>query len=470
MLERKTENKRKNPMTEKNLPENKKVLIETWGCQMNVADSERMLDLLKKRNYVLTDKQDEADLVVLNTCHIREKAKHKVVSKLGRLRRPDALKSGAKVAVTGCVAQAEGKKLVKEAPNIDIMLGPGKIDDLPSLIDSFEESGKRTFAFGFDKTQSLKKETVSAKQTLTGKTEISRFVNINEGCNNFCTFCVVPFTRGPEISRTTEEIATEVQNIVDTGAKEITLLGQNVNSYGLDLVNKNLYHNKEDPFVHLLKEVSKIDGLDRLRFTTSNPHDFTRSLAQLFKEEPKLGKYIHLPVQSGNDYVLERMKRKVTRAEYLEKISWLKSIHPDMAISTDLIVGFPGETEEQFSDTLSLMEKVRFSFVFSFKYSIRKNTAAARFTDQIPESVKSERLRRLQDLQQKITEEINDSEISKTRNVLFHYQSKKEENTYYGRTEYFHLVKVTTEHNLVGKILPVQIIAANKTALEGILA
>lgn len=448
----------------------KKVHIETWGCQMNVADSERMLALLKEKNYQLTTDEAEADLLVLNTCHIREKAKHKVVSKLGRLRQPGQVKAGAKVAVTGCVAQAEGKNLIRDISNVDMVLGPGKIDELPDVLARIDSGERKVAALGFDKKKTVKSERTAAKQVMTGKTEVSRFVNINEGCNNFCTFCVVPFTRGPEISRTAEEILTESRNLIAAGAKEITLLGQNVNSYGLDLVRKGFDEVGAEPFANLLAEVAKIDGLERLRFTTSNPHDFTRPLAELFAAEPKLGSYIHLPVQSGNDEVLARMKRKVTAAEYLERVQWLRSARPDMAISTDLIVGFPGETEAQFEDTLALMEQVRFSFVFSFKYSIRKNTAAARFKDQVDEKVKTTRLHKLQALQDKITMEINSAEIGATREVLFHYQSTKEPGIYYGRTPSFHLVKVAATRDLVGTTAPVTIIAANTTALEGRLS
>lgn len=458
-------------------PAKKKVLVETWGCQMNVADSEKMLGLLMDRNYELTEKPEEADLVLLNTCHIREKARHKVVSRLGKLRENKTKNPNMKIAVAGCVAQAEGKKLMEISPTIDILLGPGKIDHLPELLTKHEQSGERVMAIGFDKNRGdhhheEKKAdadvAVKSNPVTTGKNEISRYVNINQGCNNFCTFCVVPFTRGREISRTPAEIVAESAALVAEGAKEITLLGQNVNSYGLDLMEQGKLTSSENgAFVDLLAAVADIPELQRLRFTTSNPHDFTKPLADLFVAKPKLGRYIHLPVQSGNDEVLQRMRRKVTVAEYWQRIEWLRAVNPEFAISTDLIVGFPGETDEQFEDTLRLVERVQYSFIFAFKYSPRKGTAAARFTDQVPEDVKDERLKQLNDLQSSITVKQNLAEIGKTREVLCHYESRKEPGIFYGRTPEFRLVRIASQRDLVGELVKAEIVEANQTALVG---
>lgn len=453
----------------------KKVLIETWGCQMNVADSETMLNMLQEKNYELTQQADQADLVLLNTCHIREKATHKVLSRLGKLREiARDSNPQMKIAVAGCVAQAEGKKLLKQAKNIDILLGPGKINDLGDLLDQQQKSGKQVMSVGFkakDSKEEIKySQSTLAKPSLAGKNDVSRFINIAQGCNNFCSFCVVPFTRGREISRQPHEILKEAQNLVAEGAREITLLGQNVNSYGLDLVEKGLLDaTPRGPFVELLEAVAKVEGIQRLRFTTSNPHDFTKPLADLFRQEKSLGRYIHLPVQSGNDVVLERMKRKVTVAEYWERVNWLRSVDPEMAISTDLIVGFPGETDQQFEDTLKLVEAVRYSFIFAFKYSPRKGTAAARYLDQVPDSVKSERLARLNQLQDSITIQQNLEEVGRKRQVLCLYESKKETGIYYGRTEQFRLVRIAANRDLVGKLVTVTITEANKTALVGTL-
>lgn len=445
---------------------------------MNTADSERILTLLADRGYGLAHAAEDADLVLLNTCHIREKARHKVLSRLGVLRRLKESKPGLTIAVAGCVAQAEGRRLMDEAPVIDVLFGPGKIDELPRLLDERAATGKRTMALGFDRhdprEESQKPESAAvalAPQPTTGQNEVSRYVTIQQGCNNYCTFCVVPFTRGREVSRRADDIEREALALIAAGAREITVLGQNVNSYGLDLIDAGvLVPSERGPFVDLLDRLSQLDDLQRLRFTTSNPHDFTKSLAQLFAQRPKLGRYLHLPVQAGHDDLLARMKRKVTVAEYYERIGWLRAAVPDIALSTDLIVGFPGETEAEFEGTLQLVETIRYSFIYSFKYSPRKNTPAARYKEQVPEELKEARLARLNALQDRITLEQNQAEIGQTRQVLFHYESKKDPGHYYGRTDHFRLVRVKSREVLIGQVLPVEIVDANKTALIGRLS
>lgn len=461
----------------------KKIHIETWGCQMNVADSENIQALMRSHDYTRSESAEDADLVVLNTCHIREKAKHKVLSRLGRLKELKEKNKNLKVAVAGCVAQAEGKKLLEQSKTIDVLIGPGKIHELPNLLEQQGQVGGQTIATGFAKShnefesdrmscqESAKKSNPSlVEPTLDGKNSISRFVNIQVGCDNFCTFCVVPFTRGREMSIRPEDIFESTKRLVENGAKEITLLGQNVNSYGKDLVRLNQLEKPSiEPFVDLLTKVCNIPGLQRLRFTTSNPHDMTLPLAQLFAKQPKLGAYYHLPLQSGSNSILETMRRKVTREQYLERVSWLRTARPDIALSTDLIVGFPGETEADFEQTLDIVRQVRFSFIFAFAYSKRKGTAAIRFKDQIPEEVKKERLKRLNELQDQITLELSLNEIGQQRQVLFLYPSKKEPNAYYGRTEQFRLVKVLSKQDLCGSMATVTITQASKTALEGTL-
>ncbi|MBI2603075.1 MAG: tRNA (N6-isopentenyl adenosine(37)-C2)-methylthiotransferase MiaB [Deltaproteobacteria bacterium] len=446
-----------------------RVHIETWGCQMNVADSERMLALMKLQDFQLAESEQEADLIILNTCHIREKAKHKVMSRLGILRQLKDKNPGLMIAVAGCVAQAEGRKLMEEAPVIDILLGPGKIQELPSLVADFRRNRGKQIATGFMKTAEAKAIDFVIPLPLEGKNEVSRYVNIQQGCNNFCTFCVVPFTRGREISSPADTIKEQVNAYVASGAREITLLGQNVNSYGLDLVETGALAPSEGPFVDLLREVAEIPELRRLRFTSSNPHDFTKPLADLFKEIPKLGKYIHLPVQSGSDRILTVMKRKVTVAEYWERLAWLKNAVPDMAVSTDLIVGFPGETDDDFQKTYELVEKAQFTFIYSFKYSPRKGTAAARFRDQVDETNMVKRLAALNALQDRITIKQNEAEIGQTRRVLFHYASQKDPQVYYGKTEHFRPVRIKSGRDMIGKEVDVHILDANKTALEGTL-
>ena len=362
-----------------------------------------------------------------------------------------------------------------KALNIDILLGPGKIAELPSLLATHAKDGKRILSVGFEKDrkhdhndEGAKAAPPTSNPTVTMKEEITRFVNIAQGCDNFCTFCVVPFTRGREISRSLDSIVEEVKVLLAEGAKEITLLGQNVNSYGDDLVRDGKHTGPaEGPFVELLDRVAQLPGLERLRFTTSNPHDFTQPLADLFRKHSNLGRYIHLPVQAGNDELLERMKRKVTVAQYLERIRWLREVDSEMALSTDLIVGFPGETEEEFQGTLDLVAQVRYAFIYAFKYSQRKGTAAARFRDQISEEVMSERLARLNLLQNRITSEQNLAEIGRHRRVLCHYESRKEPGVYYGRTEQFRLVKIASSRKLIGLTVGVEIVEANKTALVG---
>ncbi len=431
----------------------KKIHIETWGCQMNVADSERILQLMT--DYTRAQSEHDAQLIVLNTCHIREKAKHKVISRLGRLRKLKRVRRDLKIAVVGCVAQAEGKRLQREVPDIDYVLGPAQIEQLPQLVKEQQQGTALGFA-----TKKIATDT-EAGPTLTGQFEISRFINIMQGCNNYCTFCVVPFTRGPERSQPRERILAQAQQLVHSGVREITLLGQNVNSYGQDLYPKG------NPFVDLLRDVCAIDGLQRLRYTTSNPHDFTPALSALFAQQPKLGRYVHLPVQSGSDRVLQLMKRKVNVARILAIAAALRAHAADFAISTDVIVGFPGETDEDFEQTLALLAELRCSFVFSFKYSPRNNTPARRFRAQIPEAVKKQRLARLQQLQHNITTALNLAEIGQQRQVLVHYRSRKAGHIYYGRTVHFRPVRLVSEHDIVGQMHAVQITDANATALCG---
>lgn len=471
---------------EKNEPYLKKVYVQTWGCQMNVADSERMLGLLGRLNYRPTDTPNDADFILLNTCHIREKARHKVVSRLGEIRPLKEANPNLIIAVAGCVAQAESQALAKEVPYIDMIFGPDQIEDLPNLLEKvikkseadnkIKESYSTNKGSPFILTQFDKKEEgysipidVVPPYYDENKNEVTRYVNIIKGCNNFCTFCVVPYTRGREKSRAENEILDEVKFLVEKGVKEIILLGQNVNSYGLDLIGAQDIHssNGKLPFTDLLYAVSKVPGVERIRFTTSNPHDFTPNLAKAFADLHKVTNSFHLAVQSGSDRILDRMNRQYTRAEYFERVKWIRDVRPEIAFSTDIIVGFPGETEQDFEDTLSLVQEMQYAFIFAFKYSIRKGTPATRFKDQVPEEVKDRRLQLLLDLQRKETERQNLAEISKIREVLVLYKNRKEENSWYGRTYEGRLVKIHSPRNILGKICPVKITDANLIALEG---
>lgn len=465
----------------------KKVYVQTWGCQMNVADSERMMSLLKTCNYKKTDVPEQADLIILNTCHIREKARHKVVSRLGELRSLKNNKPNLAIAVAGCVAQAESENLAKEAPFVDLIFGPDQIESLPKLLETVLTQpvtvpGNEQFAnvvtpfvlTKFDTKDipySIPVDSIQPYQD-SEKQEITRFVNIIKGCNNFCTFCVVPYTRGREKSRAQSEILDEVRLLTQSGVKEIVLLGQNVNSYGLDLIGATDIKSSNGvmPFADLLHTVSAEKEVERIRFTTSNPHDFTPALAKAFAELPKLTNAFHLAVQSGSNKILDRMNRQYTREEYFERVGWIRNVRPDIAFSTDIIVGFPGETDEDFEQTISLVEEMKYAFIYAFKYSERKGTPAIRFKDKVPESVKDKRLQILLDLQQKETLRQNLNEIGKIRDVMIVYKNKKEENTWYGRTYEGRLTKVHSPRNIFGKFLPVKITDANLTALEGHLA
>lgn len=456
----------KNPTT-KAVPGGK-VSVETWGCQMNVADTETMLSLVSG-DYKQTTHTDCSDLIILNTCHIREKAYHKVVSRLGQLSLLKKRRPHLQIVVAGCVAQAEGRAMLKKLPVIDVLIGPGRMAELPQLLKQRKHLGKAQIAIGFPRSRSTVAAPAPAllqdsRHLHPGKNPVSRYLTIQQGCNNYCTFCVVPHTRGPELSLEPREIIQRMQSMLQSGVKEICLLGQNVNSYGLDLGRAP---SQGTPFYHLLKEALSLEGSWRLRFTTSNPHDLTREVADLFGKEPRLGRYFHLPVQSGSDAILRSMKRKVSRSEYLEKISWLRHGAPDMAISTDIIVGFPGETEEDFQQTCSLVQEVGYSFIYAFAYSPRKNTPARRFSKQIPREVQRRRLATLLDIQGQITTNLNRQEIGEQREVLFLYPSKKQKNAYYGRTQHHRLVKVCSTQNLVGHFGDVSITQGNKTALEG---
>ncbi|APJ05060.1 tRNA (N6-isopentenyl adenosine(37)-C2)-methylthiotransferase MiaB [Silvanigrella aquatica] len=473
-------------MGEKNEAYLKKVYIQTWGCQMNVADSERMLGLLGRLNYRPTELAQDADFILLNTCHIREKARHKVVSRLGELRPLKEENPHLIIAVSGCVAQAESQALAKEVPYIDIIFGPDQIEDLPNLLEKVIEKSevdkKVSESYSTNKAAPMVITKFDAKEEGysipidvvppyydENKNEVTRYVNIIKGCNNFCTFCVVPYTRGREKSRPEKEILDEVNFLVQKGVKEIILLGQNVNSYGLDLIGAPDIHssNGKLPFADLLYTVSSVPEVERIRFTTSNPHDFTPALAKAFADLPKVTNSFHLAVQSGSDHMLDRMNRQYTRAEYFERVKWIRDVRPEIAFSTDIIVGFPGETEQDFEDTLSLVQEMQYAFIFAFKYSIRKGTPATRFKDQVPEDIKDRRLQTLLEFQRKETERQNRAEIGKIREVLVLYKNRKEENSWYGRSYEGRLVKVQSPRNLIGKLIPVKIIGANLTALEG---
>lgn len=382
-----------NPATDRSNA--RKVYVKTYGCQMNVYDSERMADALSKDGYQTTDNPEDADLLLLNTCHIREKAAEKVYSELGRIRQmKQALAEQGRelmVGVAGCVAQAEGQEIIRRAPIVDIVIGPQTYHRLPQAI-ARARKGEKVVETEYaieDKFEHLPQP----DRKVIASRGVSAFLTVQEGCDKFCTFCVVPYTRGSEVSRPVAQIETEARMLVAAGVREITLLGQNVNAW----------HGQGDDGTEsglgaLLRQLSQIDGLERLRYTTSHPRDMDDQLISAHQDLKKLMPYLHLPIQSGSNSVLKAMNRRHTVGDYLDLIGRIRQARPDIALSGDFIVGFPGETDEDFEDTLRLVEKVRYAQAFSFKYSPRPGTPGAERDDHIPEDVKSQRLQRLQAL------------------------------------------------------------------------
>lgn len=395
----------------------KKLYILTMGCQMNVYDSEQIAKVLQPSGYALTRAMEKADLIVVNTCAIREKAEHKAFSFLGRLAGLKQKKPGLIIAVGGCVAQQEGEKILERAPHIDLAFGTHAITRLPRTIQQIATKKYRVCDVEMSETI----DESPSEMGVQNDGKATRFVTIMRGCDNYCAYCVVPYVRGRETSRNPLKIIEEIEGLVESGVREVTLLGQNVNSYG----------KKEGlcTFPKLLYMINEIDGLVRIRFTTSHPKDLSDDLIGAFKDLDKLCSHIHLPVQSGSDRILERMNRNYTRTLYLEKIDKLRRACPDIAITSDFIVGFPGETENDFHETLSLIKRVEYDSIFAFKYSDRPNAPAARFSDKISEAEKKERLHKLLEFQEKYTIRSNRSLVGSTQLVLVDGASKKQDGT-----------------------------------------
>ena len=401
------------------------VFIETMGCQMNVYDSERMAEVLANRGYRPTDRVEMADLVLINTCSIRDRVEHKVASMLGTLRKLKAHNPELVLGVTGCVAQQEGQKLLDRVPFLDLVLGPDQIPNLADLVDDVRQQQQRVSATEFVKA----KQYVFPPAQPPEDGRITSFITIMKGCNKVCSFCIVPFTRGREVSKPSQEVLEEIRMLVASGVREVTLLGQNVNSYGKDRVDRDGNPGSkgraaELDFPELLAAVSAIEGLHRVRFTTSHPVDCTDALIDAFATLPKLVPFFHLPIQSGSESVLKGMRRAHGVTDYLSKINRLKSLKPGIALSTDIIVGFPGETEADFQKTLELLVEVQYASIFSFMYSARPGTKAAELVDDVPIAVKKERLARLQALQDGITRDWMAGFLGQEVEVLFEGASR----------------------------------------------
>jgi tRNA-2-methylthio-N6-dimethylallyladenosine synthase len=435
----------------------KRLFIKTYGCQMNVYDSERMADVLAPLGYVVTDEAEGADLVVLNTCHIREKATEKTYSELGRIKAMKARKAEAggrmTVAVAGCVAQAEGAEIMARQPAVDLVVGPQSYHRLPELIArAHRASGERLAAdFAAD-------EKFDALPLTRGVSGVTAFLTVQEGCDKFCTFCVVPYTRGGEYSRPAGDIVAEAERLAGQGVREITLLGQNVNAYA-----------GPGGLAGLVRQLAKIQGLERIRYTTSHPRDMDEALIAAHGEVEALMPYLHLPVQSGSDRVLKAMNRGHTAQNYLDLIARIRAARPDMAISGDFIVGFPGESEADFEATLALVRETRYASAFTFKYSRRPGTPASALAGQVGEAVKEERLARLMALLGEQQTAFNAATVGRTLPVLIEKVGRRP-GQIVGRSPYLQPVHAPGAAALIGQVLPMTILETTKGSLSGALA
>lgn len=420
----------------------KKVYSKSFGCQMNVYDSSRMVDLMKDSGYKETNNIEDADLIIVNTCSIREKAKEKLFSELGKMKK--IAKSNAIFVVAGCVAQTASDEIKKRMKMVDIVIGPASYHKLPDLVQSN----------GGIKLDFLTAEKFNSLPLHRGVKGVSEFIAVQEGCDKFCSYCIVPFTRGREYSRNFSQIIDEAKVLRDEGVKEITLLGQNVDNYkfeGKDLAD-------------LIYETSKIDGIERIRYMTSYPSQVNQALIEAHKDISKLMPFIHLPIQSGSNRILKLMNRKYTVEQYLDVINKLRASRPDIAISSDFIVGFASETDKDFEETLKICEQVKYATSFSFKYSIRPGTAGEKMQNQIEEDIKSERLKILQKLLEQQQTEFNESKNNSELDVLIEGLSDRKNESYFGKSPYLQTVLVkSNQNNLIGKIIKVKI---NKTLMK----
>jgi len=444
----------------------RKLHIKSYGCQMNVYDAQRMVDTLAGEGFVETANADDADLVILNTCHIREKASEKVYSELGRLRvmKDEAARNGRQmsIAVAGCVAQAEGGEIIARAPVVDVVVGPQSYHHLPELLARAERDG-RAIETEFpvrDKFEFLpppKPEAIRARG-------ISSFVTVQEGCDKFCTFCVVPYTRGAEVSRPVRKIVDDVKRLADHGVREITLIGQNVNAYHGEGPDGRIW-----PLGTLLRRLAEISGIARLRYSTSHPRDVDETLIEAHRDLAALMPFVHLPVQSGSDRVLAAMNRRHTADDYRRVIDRFRAVRQDIAFSSDFIVGFPGETEEDFRATLALVTQIGYAGAYSFKYSPRPGTPAADLQETVSAQQMDERLERLQELIDSQQSAFNKAMIGSTVDVLFE-RAARNPGQIVGRTAYLQPAHVMASAEIIGQVLPVRIQSLERYSLLGELA
>ncbi len=435
----------------------KKLYIKTFGCQMNEYDSEKMADVLRESHgYELTHVAEDADLLLVNTCSIREKAQEKVFSELGRWRAIKERREGVMIGVGGCVASQEGDGISKRAPFVDVVFGPQTLHRLPQLI---EDAGRRHGSVVDVSFPEIEKFDRLPEPRAEGATA---FVSCMEGCSKYCSFCVVPYTRGEEISRPLDDVIAEVVQLAEQGVREINLLGQNVNAY-----RGPMHDGSIADLATLIYYVAAVEGVDRIRFTTSHPVEFTDSLVQAYAEVPKLANYLHLPVQHGSDRILSLMKRGHTALEYKQKIRKLREVRPDISLSSDFIVGFPGETDADFEQTMSLIDEVRFDHSFSFIYSPRPGTPAAELADTVPRELKSKRLAALQARINTLAMTVSESMVDTIQRVLVERPSKKDSRQLSGRTENNRVVNFPAGPNHIGRFVDVLITEALPNSLRG---
>lgn len=435
----------------------KKVFIRTFGCQMNEYDSEKMLSVLAEDDeLVQVGEAEEADIILFNTCSVREKAQEKVFSDLGRVKSLKAKNPNLIIGVGGCVASQEGEEIVKRAPFVDVVFGPQTLHRLPKLIDEKKETGRSQVDISFPEIEKF--DHLPPARVEGG----SAFVSIMEGCSKYCSFCVVPYTRGEEFSRPLNDVLTEIANLAQQGVKEINLLGQNVNAYRGEMEDGEICD-----FAMLLRIVHEIPGIERMRFTTSHPREFSDRIIECYRDLPKLVSHLHLPIQSGSDRVLSAMKRGYTALEYKSIIRKLRAIRPDLCLSSDFIVGFPGETEQEFEQTLKLVKDIAFDLSFVFIYSPRPGTPAANLPDDTPQEEKVRRLEALNEVIEAETERINQSMLGTVQRCLVEGVSKKDPDQLQGRTANNRVVNFTGSVDLINQMVDIKITEAFTFSLRG---
>ena len=434
--------------------DNQKYFIKTFGCQMNVHDSEKIAGIFAESGYDQSEDRNNADVIVLNTCSIRQKAEQKFYSEIGRLKKNKEHNPNLKIAVAGCIVQQEGSKLLKRFPYVDFIFGPDNIDNLQNWITNNQETGKRTEAFNANPDYHTKELPIKREG------RVRAWVSIMYGCDNFCAYCVVPFTRGRERSRPLKDIQKEVERLASEGFKELVLLGQNVNSYGKGLAEKT-------DFPELLNLVHGIEGVERIRFVTSHPKDLSESLIAAIQKLPKVCEHIHLPLQSGSDNVLTMMNRRYIYKEYKEKVDKLREALPGIAITTDIITGFPGEANIDFQRTMDALSDIEFDDIFAFKYSKRPNTKALGLPGHLDEEIKSERLNRLLNLQGAITYKKNKAAENEIHEVLVESVSETDSDKLTGRTRSNKIVNFYGDERNIGRLIKVKILEAKQHSLYG---